>query len=575
MNLILSLLLLFPAPLPSFRAHVDPAGLAAESADELIAAGRTLLAEGKAGEALGRFEAAEKLDGSLRTRQWVLRAWIAQGRVNDVLNETDALSKGGAKGATIDYLYGMAFSQKAKGYIVEGVNGGIVGMAFGDAVEFLKKATDAEPVLYSDAFLPLAESAWYAQQLDLARAAADKATELRPNDGATWHMLGQVAFAQFSAARAEPASAAEADAAWKTAFDAFTKAAALCPTSADAAVRAQGTDAVVQLAWLHVWKQQGDEAAQQFAAAIALDPTAVDMSQLRDNLTPEQFVRALEEASKQYAAKHGEATTADALLLWWLGCAQYSAKSYPEAEAAFTRAVAKNPEYVNSWYYIALSRYFRQDYDGAIAALRTEHGLSPDETTASLRANQAENLRILDYMIGMKAGRAANLDAAFLSELQARMVPDNDRYWNNLGLFLRDEAETRERRKKQVTPEEKAQIMDLYERSYAAYAQSLELSPKDPNYLNDTALMLHYHLDRDLDQARAWYVLAAQMAEVELARTDIDKETRALREVALRDAKNNLADLDRLLEQRRKDAEKAKAEAEKPPAPPDTPPKPQ
>jgi len=318
-----------------------------------------------------------------------------------------------------------------------------------------------------------------------------------------------------------------------------------------------------------VWKKQGDEAAKRFAAAIAVDPSTADFGALRGSLTPEQFVDALEGAAAQYETLYGKETTGDATLQWWLGFARYTAKRYEESEAAFTRAVAKAPAFANSWYYIALSRYFRQDYDGAIAGFRTHHGISADDAAASIRANLEENLRILDYMIGMKAAKAANLDAAFLSELQTLVAPDNDRYWNNLGLFLRDEGEARERRKRSRSPEEQKQLMDLYERSYVAYLKSLELSPNDPNYLNDAALMLHYHLDRDLDQARGWYVKAAEMAEKELARKDLDKEVRGLREIALRDAKNNLRDLDAILEKRKKEKEGAGT----PPPGGETPPK--
>ncbi len=579
----------FAALAPSSSAQPIPrvasANFTAAGVDEEITAGRALLAEGKNAEALARFEAAEQLEKSFKTRQWVLRGWIATGRVNDALGEIDKIVKTNSTAAT-DYLYGMAFARMGKNHIADGTGGGVVTMTFDDAVDFLEKATSADPVNYSDAFATLAECAWYAQDLDVARAAAQKSVALTPKDASAWQMLGKIAFSQYQTLREDEARAADAEAAWTAARDAFAKSGELSAANSDAASRALAAEAAKQLGYLHIWKQQGDEAAQHFASAMAVDPSSIDFGVLRDNLTPEQFVKALEDAATQYEQVHGQETTGDAGLLWWLGFAEYSAKRYPEAEAALTRAVAKEPSFVNSWYYIALSRYFRQDYDGAIAALRTQYGLSPDDTAASLVANEAENIRILDYMIGLKAARAANLDAAFLSELQTRMAPSNDRYWNNLGLFLRDEGERRGRRgAKSVTPEEHKQIMDLFERSYAAYLKSLELAPNDPNYLNDAAVMLDYNLDRDLDQARAWYVKAAEMAEIELANTKLDKDTRDLRAIALRDANNNLKLLDAKLEKRRKEqqareaAEREKAQQEKagtPPVPPKpTPPKPQ
>jgi len=559
MNPIFSLpLLLLPASAaqPIAGSVTTAYAPALQSAAELVAAGRALLAEGRAADAQTKFEEAAKLDGSLAVRQWLIRSWIAQGRVNDALNEIDTLAKT-EKGAPLDYLYGMAFAQKAKGYIAEGVSGGIISMAFGDAVEFLKKATAADPVLYGDAYASLAESAWYAGDLETARGAAEKAAGLDAKNPDAWMMLGRVAFSQYTAVQADPTRVPDADKAWTAAHEAFTKSVEMFAASTEPSARTKSAESSTQIGWLHVWKKQSGEAAKRFAAAIAVDPSAIDYGSLRGSLGDEMFVTCLEDAAKQYETLNGKETTGDAMLLWWLGFARYAAKQYEGAEAAFTRAVAKAPDFVNSWYYVALARYFRQDYDGAIAGFRTHYGISKDDATAALRANQDENLRILDYMIGMKAAKAANLDAAFLSELQTLMAPDVHRYWNNLGLFLRDEGEARERRNRNATPEQHKEILDLYERSYVAYLKSLELSPDDPNYLNDTALMLHFHLDRDLDQARAWYVKAAEMAEKELARTDLDKEVRPLREIALRDAKNNLRDLDKMLEARKKAKEGA------------------
>jgi hypothetical protein len=561
-TLACALVILSPAaPLRAAPPSARPAreAPAQEGVDALLARGRALLEDGKAGEAQTLFEQAQALDkGSLRTRTWVLRAWIAQGRVNDALDQIDALDKAGQKGPAVDYLYGMAFAQKARGYITEGVSGGIIAMAFTDAVDYLKRATTADPELYRDAFLPLAECAWYAQQLELALAAAQQAAALRPKDPAPALVLGKVAFSQFVALQGDEARKAEADKAWTAAHDAFAKADELLAPAAAPEARAQRVEALQQLGWLAVWRSQGDEAARRFAAAIALDPAALDYPRLRASLAPEAFVGALEQGQKAYEQAFGADTSGDAGCLWWLGFGRYVLKRYDEAEPAFALALKKQPQFVNSWYYVALSRYFRQDYDGTIAALRAHWGASQDDCVASIRSNQDENLRILDYLIGIKASKARNLDAAFLSELQAAVVPANDRYWNNLGLFLRDEGEGRERSKRKLTAEERKEVQDLYERSYAAYLKSLELAPDDPNYLNDAALMLHYHLDRDLDKARAWYAKAAEKAKAELERKELTAEVRDLRQIALRDATNNLKLLDDLLEKRRKAEEERK-----------------
>ena len=173
--------------LPACRA-VDQSG---ESVDALIAKGRALLDEGKASEAQAVFEAAEKKDGAtIRTHMWVLRAWTAQGRINDSLDEIDKLDHAGNKGPAMDYLYGMAFALKAHGYILDGVKDSSIVMHFTDAVTYLQSATAADPAQFHDAFGPLAEAAYYTQKLDVARAAAEKALANRPTDAEAALLLG-------------------------------------------------------------------------------------------------------------------------------------------------------------------------------------------------------------------------------------------------------------------------------------------------------------------------------------------------------------------------------------------------
>src|SRR5688500_2840212 len=85
--------LLHPSP-SAPGASAAPVRIAQESVEQMIARGRELYAAGQLDEALAAFEAAEKQDGgSLRTRVHVLRTWIAQGRMEEALGETDALQE--------------------------------------------------------------------------------------------------------------------------------------------------------------------------------------------------------------------------------------------------------------------------------------------------------------------------------------------------------------------------------------------------------------------------------------------------------------------------------------------------
>ena len=79
----------------------------------------------------------------------------------------------------------------------------------------------------------------------------------------------------------------------------------------------------------------------------------------------------------------------------------------------------------------------------------------------------------------------------------------------------------------------------LWEGAYAAYRRTLELDPDNAGYLNDTAVMLHYHLERDYDEALAMYDRAFELAEAELERVDISEGQREWMTTARRDARNN------------------------------------
>ena len=120
--------------------------------------------------------------------------------------------------------------------------------------------------------------------------------------------------------------------------------------------------------------------------------------------------------------------------------------------------------------------------------------------------------------------------------------PDEPRHWNNLGLFLRDEGERLElaAHAKKEPPPDAALLADLYERSYAAYQRALTLTPDDPQLLNDTALMLQYHLGRDRGEIEAMYRRSIALSEQRLADPALSPEDRERFETTLRDAKANL-----------------------------------
>ncbi len=525
----------------------------AESADELVDRGRLLLDEHRPAEAQPLFEeAARREGGTLRTRMWVLRAWMDQGRNNDTLDALDELDRSGASEPEMSYLYGMAFARRAEGHLADGVRDSSIQMNFLDAVDRLKQAVESDGTRFRDAFLPLARSAWYTEDLELARWAAERATLAYPEDPEAWLMRGRIGMSALTVEHGANGWSPLAEEHWSDATRSFQSAIELLGQPADPGEAASLSAACLELGHAYLWKEKRTEAARSYAGAIAWGADSVDYGQLYQLLSPTPqdgdpeagFLDVLELGAKRFRARVGDRDPREGKLLWWLGWARFDQADWAGAEEAFLGSLERAPEAANAWFYIALARQYRKDSEGALGALRSGWQIDPAAIVAAERSSGG-SLRGLETLIGWCVENKRLLDAAFVSEMLAEANPVEPRHWSNLGLFLRDEGERIEiEAYKSGAPEpDPSRLNPIYERSFSAYSRALELVPDDPQLLNDTALMLHYHLERDLDRARSMYERAIALAEQKLAATDLSAEERERFETARTDATQNLEDL--------------------------------
>lgn len=555
---------------PSSGPSSAPARCSESELAARIERGRALLDAGRPSEAETVFAAAAEADGgSLQTRMWVLRAWMDQGRSNDTLDALDELSRAGATGQDMDYLYGMAFARRAEGYLAQGVADSSVEMNFQDAKQKLLAVVRADAARFHDAFLPLAHSAWYVQDLETGRWAVDRAVELEAGSPETWLTRGRIAFAQFLAAHAEQQGGPEADALWSEATESFRKAVERSGAPAELAARVRLAEAATQLGHAMLWKAMGPEATDAYATAIAWNPQGFDYFRAVELLQgapadaqderPNGFGAALELAQARLAARAIPADPSHANLFWWLGWARFAEADWTGSEEAFQRAT---PSYANAWFYIGLARQYRRDSEGALQAMHMGWDADPAAMVATI-AGAGGALRAFESLLGWCAAQepARNLEAAFLSEMLAEAMPDEARHWNNLGLFLRDEGERLELAAyKDKTPEPDAALLeDLYGRSFEAYQRALELTPGDPQLQNDTALMLAYHLDGDPGEVEGLYRHALVLVEARLANEDLVAEDQARFEQTKKDIVFNLK---YLLEPAAEEAGSEEAEAQ-------------
>jgi len=507
---------------------------------ELVRRGRELIAADKADEAFPILERALAKDGGrARTRVWLIRCDIGRGRLNDALDATDELAAGGEQGPALDYLHGLALCARAQEYIAQGVAGQMIEMNFRDAFAFLRAATEAEPETFADAFLPLAQAGWYAQELPVARAAAEKAVALRPRGVDEPYTLGRVALSQFVVANADEVRRAEADLHWSAAEAAFQAAVRNAGRPTEPAARTRLARAHLQIAHALQWKQRREQTLRSYADALAWDPGVVDFGALWQIAPPAEFEQCVAGGLRAWR-QHNPGQT-HGTMVWWLGYARFVLRRYEQAEQDFLAALELLPDYLATHWYIGLSRYHQQDFQGAIDSLALLFSEDPETALAMAGADRALNLSILGYLVGQceQAGRKA--DAARLCEIHVGVDPEDALWWSYVGLFWRDAGDLLRSSTEAADVEARERH---WERAWEGYSRALSIEPDNPAYLNDGAVVLHYNLRRELDRARAMYVRAHERALEELARDDLSDDLRRLYETAKRDSADNLRRLD-------------------------------
>lgn len=536
--------------------------------DQLLADGQKKLVQGDAAAALELFQQANgQSSGAPRTELWVLRAHMALGQKNDAMGRAEELeAKAALTERQADYLRG-SFSYILAEELVAGGSRNNPGFHYMDAQKFLGLALAEAPDAYLDGWRTLAFAARKAGDGEGAEVAVREALKRLPDDPTT-HTLGAEVLVANGVAGLTSTDEAVAAAAKAKVHEGVALA--------DRAVELLGDDKrnAVALASAHLqrgvaqlWLGDKDAGAAAYAAAMGWDPTQVDFAQLWGSFQdadqrPVPFVAVLTDGAAQFEQRWGEATSSDATLLWWLAFGEQALAQYEAAEAHFLSAVKKFPAYTNSWWHAGLCRYFRQDYAGAVKHWRENAAVSRENLIASVTADLATNDAILLYVEGKRFGDATDAegaaDAVFIAEVRLQALPTSEtshKNWNNLGLFCRDTGDLLRRAGKEE--DEHKTVAQYYDLAYRAYERANELKPGMPYYMNDWAVILHYCLDRDHQQALDLYAQATEVAERMLKQGGLDKDEKSLVEIALRDSKNNRARLVRTLEERKKrEAEK-------------------
>ncbi|MBI4879332.1 MAG: hypothetical protein HY812_06685 [Planctomycetes bacterium] len=170
-----------------------------------------------------------------------------------------------------------------------------------------------------------------------------------------------------------------------------------------------------------------------------------------------------------------------------------------------------------------LARDGRQEEAARILGEQAASGAEAFAALQAVVASQPDprDEALLIRSLADNAYRAGDLQAARdLFRLSAETLETSADDWNNYAFFCRETGR--------------------YEESYAAYLRALDIDGGNPNLLNDAALILHYHLRRDLEHAAELYQRAIEEGKRVLADPAADSFARENAATAVQDAGNNL-----------------------------------
>lgn len=388
-----------------------------------------------------------------------------------------------------------------------------------DAIKFLDKAAGID----GQSPRPCLEKAYTLYELYDFEAAGDAAMlalERKPGMVEALLLLGDVFYAQYQNAPSEGKNAAQVREIWQAAFDCYTEASA--------------GDGDLPGPWLGMaalfeadrkWK----ESADAYLEAIVRKPEltsgynqaiALFSRDEADGSLPDFLQRVLREVKKRYPRDRKRRAT----VLYYLGFAYFLDCEYEKSIKTYSDSSKINKAYASAAsYYIFRSAFELGDHDRSMREFLKVMKNDPEglayfmENDGDFTKKVYPSLNFLAYKL-VNEGRMK--EARDLNGQVLKVVVNDAALYNNYAFLCR---ETR-----------------LYEASYAAYVKALEIEPDNPVYLNDAALILHYHLRRDLEEAERLYVKAQKDAkriidDPNRSRTDV-----AAAKVALRDARNNL-----------------------------------
>ncbi|MBU0754866.1 MAG: tetratricopeptide repeat protein [Planctomycetes bacterium] len=447
-------------------------------------------------------------------------AWLS-GDASEAVNHLYGAVQAAPDHYEANLLLGKALARQADEMIADPIRQSDGYMMIEDALNFLRKSVNLNHES-AEAPLILATTLYGLSDLEGADAAAAEALNRKPDAVDALLLRGDVAYTAYTQGSGENMDASALNELWRKAVDFYKKAVNLDPAQ---------DRAYVGLGGLYEWEKKWNQASEAYLTAVHLNPENTQayerlliiygMDGFTGKLSDELAALLQDDETKKQADSERSATAE-----YYLGRAYLQEGDYEKSIAAFENSITLNEQFRTCVsYYMSRAAYGAEDLDKAAQVLVDTVNSDPEGLIYYMQNDFEFMSRFYVPMkfIAFHLVQANRLeDARNLNGILISLVPNDPGLCNDYGLLCRDTGQ--------------------YEEAFSAYEKAVELDPKNPNYLNDCALILHYHLHRDLDRAEAMYNQAIEEAGKILQDTSgLDEATVETIQTALRDATNNKA----------------------------------
>jgi len=403
-------------------------------------------------------------------------------------------------------------------------------MLWADAAELAEGVLQLNPD-HEDSRLVLAQARYLLGDWTAAVQQAEEAVRRHPQRPGAHILLGRIAMDRFREllkvhAASKPTGQTEADLVGaidkerQTAKRSFLRAAELDPSRAHPHV---------MLAQLAALDQKSDAARAHLLDALVADPdVALDHARFERELDWQGRRDAYAAALRRYRARTNAQPQKAATLRWYEGKAMYDGREWALAKQAFDEVLLGNPTATNSHYYAAMCSFQLGDHDAAeqhAAAYAAISATAFAEVVRTLAGDaRGEVAAIVKFLADRAYGKGRIDRSRDLNHVIALLLDTADA-WNNRAFLCRETGQFRD--------------------ALAAYQRALEKEPDSPQLLNDTGVILHYHLPspENLARARGMYERALQLAGQVLADASAAAPARERAKQTKDDATANLAAL--------------------------------